>query len=148
MQNPPIWLNRFNEEVMLKHYWKSEIHNYILISEFELGYINLCRITIKPVNTHPHKKVVQTISSEQLQCKNVWVHCVVTIAKSHRVFPCFLLFTRVIYEFTSSFPNSIVALTVPQLDYIQVGIKQYLLQLGLLIHVELGTGLLVLFVFI
>lgn len=71
-----------------------------------------------------------------------------TIAKSHGVFPCFLLFARVIYEFTSSFPNSIVALTVPQMDYIQVGIKQYLLQLGLLIHLELGPGLLVLIVFI
>lgn len=72
----------------------------------------------------------------------------VMIPKSHGVFPCFLLFARVIYEFTSSFSNSIIALTVPQMDCIQVGIKQYSLQLGLLIHLELDTGLLVLIVFI
>lgn len=72
----------------------------------------------------------------------------VMIPKSHGVFPCFLLFARVIYEFTSSFQNSIIASTVPQMDCIQVGIKQYSLQLGLLIHLEFGTGLLVLIVFI
>lgn len=66
----------------------------------------------------------------------------VTIPKSHGVVTCFLLFARVIYEFTSSFPNSIIALTVSQVDYIHVGIKQYSLQLDLLIHLELGIGLL------
>jgi len=70
---------------------------------------------------------------------------VVTIPKSHGVFPCFLLFAGVIYEFASCFPNSVIALTVPQMDSIQVGINQYSLQLALLIRLELGTGLCVIF---
>lgn len=77
-----------------------------------------------------------------------FTECVVMVPKSHGVFPCFLLFARVIYEFASSFPNSIIALTVSQVDYIQVGIKQNSLQLDLLIYLELRIGLLVLFVFI
>lgn len=71
MQTPPIWLNRFNEQIIiLKHYQKSKRYKHMLISEFELTYINLFRITIRPSNT---KKVAQTFSPEQLSCNSVWL---------------------------------------------------------------------------
>lgn len=143
MQKPLIWLNSFNEQIILNHYKKSERYKHMLISEFGLTCINLCRITIRPSNTK--KLCKQLVLSSYHGTVFDWVQCVVTIPKSHGVSLLSALCKG----------DLLVCKFLPKLhncpdsspDGLYPSWYKTLLTL-LLIHLVLGTGLFVLFVFI